>query len=344
MIFHIITIFPEVFKPYLDTSILGRAQEKNLVGFNLINLRDFATNKHKSVDDVPFGGGAGMVMKVEPIYKAVCEVKDSLFLSDGQHPLQLPLSKGERKKGCDICINGRKATPLLDKEEAGKMSDFRRGGHMCPPENARLGHLSSVAKSKTILLSAKGQKFTQSKARELAQYDNIILICGRYEGVDERVAEHIADEEISIGDYVLTGGELPAMVVADAVTRLIPGAISEDSLREESFGVGAVHEPPEDGEGSRMDLGGSVGAEDFPPLQTDNIPEIKNKKTKIENCKLFVQNGSALNGKIENCLEYPQYTRPAVFKTDEGEEWKVPEILLSGNHEEIRKWREKNQK
>jgi len=247
MKFHIITIFPEVFYPYLETSIIGRAKKRGLVDFDMVNLRDFTNDKHRSVDDVPFGGGAGMILKVEPIYKAVN---------------QLRITNYELRNAGIGCANPRKK-----KVEA----KGNRDG------------------SKIILLSAKGKKFTQQKARELSQLENIVLICGRYEGVDERVAEHIADEEISIGDYVLTGGELPAMVITDAITRLIPGVIAEESLREESH--------------------------------INYQLSMNNEQSKKRN------------------LEYPQYTRPAVFKTDEGEEWKVPDVLLSGNHKEIEKWR-----
>lgn len=243
--FNIITIFPSVFEPYLSQSILGRAREKKIVDFNLIDLREFTSDKHKSVDDVPFGGGAGMVMKVEPIYKAVLQIKNQ----------KLKIKKNIKK----------------------------------------------TEKTRIILLSAKGRKFIQEKARELSQLENIILICGRYEGVDERVAEYIADEEISIGDYILTGGELPAMVVADAVARLIPGVISEESLKEESF---------------------------------SGLSKTKSLRTCLGQEK----------SKDANVLEYPQYTRPAIFKTNEGDEWKVPEVLLSGNHKEINKWKEERAK
>ncbi len=253
MNFNIITIFPEVFDPYFKTSILGRAQERGLVNFNVLNLRDFSKDKHKKVDDEPFGGGAGMVMGVEPIYRSI---------------------KFIREKINEEIMNG-KFQMLNDK--------FQNNGK-CPMTNFK----TTVDKSKIILLSAKGKKFDQRKAEELAQLDNITLICGRYEGVDERVAEYIADEEISIGDYVLTGGELPAMIVADAVARLLPGVISEESLKEESF--------------------------------------MNDKLNNMEADLIFTH-------------EYPQYTRPAIFTTDEGEEWKVIEVLLSGNHEEIRKWR-----
>lgn len=173
MRFDIITIFPKMFDSYFNESIIRRAQTAGLVEFAVHDLRDYAENKHKTVDDTPYGGGAGMVMKVEPIYKAVEDIKSKL------------------------------------------------------PEK----------KTRTVLFSAKGKTFTQKDAQRLADYDNLILICGRYEGVDERVARHVADEEISIGSFVLTGGEIPAMAVADSVTRLLPGVLGNPkSLEEESFG------------------------------------------------------------------------------------------------------------
>lgn len=205
MRFDIITIFPDIFSSYFNESIVGRAVKNGLVKINPVNLRDYTKDNHKTVDDSPYGGGAGMVMMIEPIYKTVKDIK-------------------------------------------------KKGG-------------------KVILLSAKGKKFDQKKAREFAKLKQLVLICGRYEGVDERVAEHIADEEISIGDYVLTGGELPAMIITDAVVRLLPGVIAQESLKEESFSE-------------------------------------------------------------EGRVEYPQYTRPEKFKN-----WQVPEVLLSGNHKEIEKWR-----
>jgi tRNA (guanine37-N1)-methyltransferase len=171
MKFDIISIFPEVFYQYSNTSILKRAQEKGVASFVFHNLRDYTTDPHKSVDDTPYGGGAGMVMKVEPIYRAVKKIKDETI------------------------------------------------------------------RTRIILFSAKGKQFTQEDAQRLTHYDQIVGICGRYEGVDERVAEYIADEEISIGPYVLTGGELPALIVCDAVTRLLPGVLGNpDSLEGESHG------------------------------------------------------------------------------------------------------------
>lgn len=173
MRFDIITIFPKIFNSYLSESILARAQAKNLIDINIHDLRDYAEGRHRQVDDRPFGGGPGMVLKIEPIYKAVKAIK-----------------------------KGKKTGTRL------------------------------------ILLSAKGKTFTQNDAKRLSKYSQIILICGRYEGVDERVAKYIADEEISIGDYVLTGGELPAMIIVDSVSRLIPGVIGKkESLTEESFTI-----------------------------------------------------------------------------------------------------------
>lgn len=177
-----LTIFPDIFDSYLNESILKRAQGKKLVKFNIVNIRDFTTDKHHKVDDLPYSGGAGMVMKVEPIFKALRALK-------------------------------------------------------------KFKVQSSKFKNRTILLSAKGKLFTQKDAVRLSKYNSLTFICGRYEGVDERVKKFV-DEEISIGQYVLTGGELPAMVIADAVTRLIPGVIKAESLAEESFSVSpTTHNP-----------------------------------------------------------------------------------------------------
>ena len=245
MRFDIITIFPQMFDSYFGESVLGRAQKEGRVEIRTHNLRDYTNDKHQTVDDTPYGGGAGMVMKVEPIFNSVSDIK----------------KKNENK----------------------------------------------FKKTKVILFSAKGKKYTQRDAERFAQYDNLILICGRYEGVDERVARHIADEEISIGDYILTGGEIPAMVLVDSVSRLIPGVLgNEESLLEESFSPG---------------------------LQS-NIDDLKEKKNK--NVKLDLNNG---NSESDNCefyfaKEYPQYTKPAEFRG-----WKVPKILLSGNHQKIKEWR-----
>lgn len=173
MKFDIVTIFPEIFDSYFGESIIKRAKEKEIIEIETHNLREYTTNKHHNVDDTPYGGGAGMVMQVEPIYRSVQSIK----------------SKAESQK----------------------------------------------LKTRTILFSAKGKRFTQKDAHRLAEYDQLIFVCGRYEGVDERVAENVVDEEISIGDFVLTGGEIPAMLVIDAVARLLPGVLGNDqSAIEES--------------------------------------------------------------------------------------------------------------
>jgi len=206
----IITIFPEAFAP-LDLSILGRARAAGIVDIRVHNLRDFTTDRHRTVDDYPYGGGAGMVMKPEPFFAAVEAI----------------------------------------------MREAR------------------TARPRIILTTPQGRLFTQEIAKELASWDHLILLCGHYEGVDERVSEGLATDEISIGDYVLTGGELAAMVIVDAVVRLIPGVVGEEeSVRQDSFS--------------------------------------------------------------EGLLDYPQYTRPPEFRG-----MRVPEVLLSGHHEQIRRWRRK---
>jgi len=223
MIFDIITIFPNIFDSYFSESIIKRAQEKKIVEIRTHNLRDWTTDNHKTVDDTPYGGGAGMVMKIEPLYKALEEIR----------------------------FEG-----VVDKFK--KL--FGKG-----------------AKTKVVLLSAKGKTWTQAMARDYTKLDKVIFICGRYEGVDERITNFI-DEEISIGDYVLTGGELGAMTMVDSITRLLPGVLgNEESVVDESHST-------------------------------------------------------------EGILEYPQYTRPAVFEV-EGEKYEVPEVLLNGNHKEIEEWR-----
>lgn len=208
MKFHVLTLFPEMFSGVLHDSMLGRAEKKNILEFNIVNIRDFAVNKHKRVDDYPYGGGRGMVMQAEPIYNAY-------------------------KSICD---------------ETG-------------------------TKPYVVYMSPKGKVFTQKKAVMLSQCDNLVILCGHYEGVDQRIIDEIVDEEISIGDYVLTGGEIPAMAVIDCVSRMLEGVLSnEDSFTDESHYSGL--------------------------------------------------------------LEYPHYTRPPVFMDRE-----VPEVLLSGNHALISKWR-----
>lgn len=207
MRFDILTIFPEIFRSPFEHSILKRAREAGLIEINLVNIRDFAVDKHRTTDDYPYGGGSGMVMKPEPIAKA-----------------------------------------LRHAEEVG-------------------------GKGRVILLSPAGKRFDQGIARRLSTEKHLVFICGRYEGIDERVRERFVDEELSIGDYILTGGEFPAMVIVDAVSRLIPGVLGcSESSEDESFSA--------------------------------------------------------------DMLEYPQYTRPPDF-----EGMKVPEVLLSGHHADVARWR-----
>ena len=208
MQFEVFTLLPEVFPPYLESSILQRARQRGLIGVRLHNIRDYTYDRHHMTDDTPYGGGGGMVMKPEPVFEAVETVL-------GIAPRSVP----------------------------------------------------------TILLTPQGRVFTQRVAEELSRYERIALLCGRYEGVDERIREHLVTDEISVGDYVLTGGELPALLVIDAVSRLIPGV-----------------------------LGDPTGAQD--------------------------------DSHSMGLLEYPHYTRPPEFRG-----WKVPEVLLSGDHAKIEAWR-----
>lgn len=215
MIFRVLTIFPDLINRYMDTGVLGRARTKKLISVEARDLRDWTTDKHKSVDDTPYGGGAGMVMKAEPIYKALTELK--------------------------------------------KKKKFK------------------PSKQKVVLLSASGTTWNQAKAREYAKLDSLIFICGRYEGIDERISV-LVDEEVSIGDFVLTGGELGALAIIDSVARLLPGVLgNNDSLSFESHSAPGV-------------------------------------------------------------LEYPQYTKPETVVIGK-KKYKVPAVLLSGNHKEIEKWR-----
>ena len=243
MRFDIITIFPGFFSGPIDYGIIRRARESRLIETHIHDLRDFTHDKHRTVDDRPFGGGEGMVFKPEPLFEAV----ESLI---------------ER---------GAAANP-------------------------------SRIKISIVLLSASGKLFRQDTARELADRERIILLCGRYEGVDERVAEHLATHEISIGDFVLSGGELAAAMVMDAVVRLIPGALgNEDSTVNESFGSSVT---PVD-----------VAGFDDPWSSSLAVDEPQAQRPRL--------------------LDYPHYTRPPSFRG-----WDVPEILMSGNHEEIRRWRQ----
>ncbi len=230
----ILTIFPDFFRGPLDFGIVRRAREAGLVEISIHDLRNFTKDKHRTVDDRPFGGGEGMVLKPEPIFE---------------------------------CL-----------ESMGGLA-------------SREARLAGGAGQSVTLLSAQGRKLDQALAAELSTLERIVLICGRYEGVDERVSQHLADREVSIGDYVLSGGELGAAVIVDSATRLIPGAVgNEASTRQESF---TAH-PDLEGEG---------------PSST------------------------CVSGGL---LDYPHYTRPADYRG-----MTVPEVLVNGNHEQIRRWRRK---
>lgn len=242
--FHILTIFPDFFRGPLDYGIVRRAREARLVEITVHDLRAFTRDRHRTVDDRPFGGGEGMVLKPEPMFECV----ESLGIA------------------------AREARPK--------------------------------ARESVVLLSPQGELFNQGVAEELAGTERLVLICGRYEGVDERVSAFLADRDLSVGEYVLSGGELGAALIVDAVTRLIPGALgNEASAQQESFTRSQHPSKPETG------LPGAPGA------------------------------SAAGNGPSSTCasgglLDYPHYTRPAEYRG-----MKVPETLVSGNHEEIRRWR-----
>jgi tRNA (guanine37-N1)-methyltransferase len=231
MKFEIVTIFPDFFRGPLDYGIVRRAHNASFIEILIHDLRAFTTDRHKTVDDRPFGGGEGMVLKPEPLFECV----ESLGLA------------------------------------------------------SREQRIAGAVKETVVLLSPQGRMFTQNVAEEMASLERIVLICGRYEGVDERVSQGLVDREISIGDYVLSGGELGAAVIIDTITRLVPGALgNEASARQESFS--AVEKLGVDGPDSTCGSGG--------------------------------------------LLDYPHYTRPAEFRG-----MAVPEVLVGGNHEQIRKWR-----
>ena len=223
MKFHVLTLFPEIPRAFFENSIMAKAVEKGIIAYELVNIRDFAFDKHKTCDDSPYGGGAGMLMKTEPLCRALESVQVK--------------------------------SKLLDNEKSGKKTKKNK------KKNKRV-----------IYVTPSGRPLTQKLAYELSQEEELVFICGRYEGIDQRIIDSYVDDEISIGDYVLSSGELAATVIIDSVYRLVDGVISSESLEEESFSDGL--------------------------------------------------------------LEYPQYTRPEVFQG-----LKVPDVLLSGHHENIRKWR-----
>lgn len=237
MKFNVLTIFPKLFESFLNETLIKRALADKKIEINIVDIRAYATDKHHTTDDTPYGGGPGMVMKIEPIYNALSAIR---------------------------------------KPETGRREPERR---------------------RTVLMSPRGRQFSQKVVEEYSNLGEITMICGRYEGVDQRVVDHLCDEELSIGPYVMSGGEVPAMVVTEAVSRYIPGVLgNKESLKEESWSLSHTN---------KQDRG--------MPREAQPV--------------------------AERSGEYPQYTKPEIFNS-----WKVPDVLLSGNHEEIRKWREKTSK
>jgi tRNA (guanine37-N1)-methyltransferase len=206
MRFHIITLLPKAIEEYANSSILGRAQKNKKIAVKTYDLRKWGVGKHRKVDDRPFGGGPGMVMAIKPIYEAVKGIK--LKVTRSVVPAKAGIQTGSRIK-----------------------SGMTEG-------NVKKG------KVRIILFSTRGKLFTEKEAKRLAKYSDLILICGRYEGVDERVAKHIADEEISMGEFVLTGGEVPALAVVDAISRFIPGVLGKSESREDIKGSYVVYTRP----------------------------------------------------------------------------------------------------
>jgi tRNA (guanine37-N1)-methyltransferase len=250
MRFDLVTIFPEFFAGPLDHGIVRRARETGLIDVQVQDLRAFTKDRHRTVDDRPFGGGEGMVLKPEPLFEAV-----ELLL-----------------------------------------------GHGVGDAAERSAQDSRTA---VVLMSAAGKLFKQETARRYAELDRLVLLCGRYEGVDERVTEHLATEEISIGDFVLSGGELPAMLILDAVTRLLPGALgNEASSQNESFSGGV-----------RDGVAAAPASEPGTAFATRGLQHASDR-------------GAGM------LLDFPHYTRPAEYRG-----WGVPEVLIGGNHAEVAKWR-----
>jgi tRNA (guanine37-N1)-methyltransferase len=285
MQFDIVTIFPDFFAGPLDYGIVRRAREAHLVDVRVHDLRDHTHDRHRTVDDRPFGGGEGMVLKPEPLFEAVESLLDQ-GVHRGRHAEQGECSAHAEVAGARFTENvlrERHAVPLHE-------ATTPNSGHESDPNQTWSARPSTAI----VLLSASGKLFRQDIARRFAQLDRIILLCGRYEGVDERVAEHLATDELSIGDFVLSGGELGAALIVDAVTRLLPGALgNEDSSVNESFSA-------------------------------------------IEACVGEVVSPTSHQSPVTShpLLDFPHYTRPAEFRG-----WPVPEVLLGGNHEEIRHWR-----
>jgi tRNA (guanine37-N1)-methyltransferase len=271
MRFDLITIFPEFFDGPLDHGIVRRAREAGLIQLHVQDLREFTKDRHRTVDDRPFGGGEGMVLKPEPLFEAV----ESLL--------------------------GRNAGDAASS--------------MAPDP-----------KTAIVLTSAAGKPFTQATARRYATLDRIIFICGRYEGVDERVAQHLATEEVSIGDFVLSGGELAAALMVDAVTRLLPGALgNEASSQNESFSI----TQRSDGT-SRVQFGDGVAGAG----SSGNMGDRNNAERLHQGDARRASASSNVSLDANGLLDYPHYTRPAEFRG-----WSVPEVLIGGNHAEVARWR-----
>ena len=250
MRFDLISIFPEFFTGPLEHGIVRKAREAGLIEIHVQDLRVFTKDRHRTVDDRPFGGGEGMVLKPEPLFEAV------EFLLDSS------MGNAAAKRQFD-------------------------------------------SKTAIVLLSAAGKRFTQETARRYAELERIVFICGRYEGVDERVAEHLATEEVSIGDFVLSGGELPAALILDAITRLLPGALgNEDSSQNESFS-----------QSGRVKADSSVAGAQPRAVRGEQAAPLREPAAGL-------------------LLDFPHYTRPADFRG-----WTVPEVLIGGNHAEVAKWR-----
>jgi tRNA (guanine37-N1)-methyltransferase len=279
MRFEIITIFPEFFTGFFEHGVVRRALKEGLVSVGVRDLREFTQDRHRTVDDRPFGGGEGMVLKPEPLAGAL----DALGIQprSAQEAFSSPTLAPERKRKDGAPSSVTDGTP-----------DFVADGVPRPEadEVARTG-------TQVILLSAQGRRFTQAMARALTRKERVVLLCGRYEGVDERINSLYCDMELSIGDYVLSGGELAAAVVMDAVTRLVPGVLGNEASSEfESFGI-------KDSEISADEIG---------------VPRS--------------QHGSG------GLLDYPHFTRPAEFKG-----LATPQVLLNGDHQQIRRWRREQQ-
>lgn len=238
MIFDILTICPRVIKPYFEEGIIKRARDKKLIKIGIHNIRDYAMDKHKSVDDSPYGGGPGMVLRIEPLWRSI--------------------------------FRNEKLSVQVGSASGGKIRN---------------------QKYRIILLSPRGKIFNQKMAKKWSKLNRLILISGRYEGVDERVADYIADEVVSIGDYILMGGEIAAMAIVEATARLIPGVIGNERKWLDK-----------------------------------KLAKIRKKEIKK---------------RISDFTEFPQYTRPKIFSPDGKKKWRVPSVILSGNHAKIKEWRKK---